>query len=84
MQSRAPPTAEELLERALPDGPEKWAKKLDYLLESSQGLPLFRTYLTKTFCEENLQFWVEIQDLRTIREDQVGHSSFFASFLMSS
>lgn len=65
------PHLDELL---IEDGPEKWALKIEYLLESDIGRTMFADYLRQTFCEENVIFWSEVKELNELPENQVAET----------
>eukprot|EP00042_Codosiga_hollandica_P010274 m.22980 g.22980 ORF g.22980 m.22980 type:complete len:1157 (+) comp34531_c0_seq2:215-3685(+) len=66
-----PPTEEELAERAMEDGPLKWALRIEYLLESDNGRKMFAAYLKQTFCEENMTFYMDVQSLKDLGDKEL-------------
>ncbi len=55
----------------IPDGPAKWAVKLEYLLNSPKGFDVFLAYMTSIHCEENVLFYRDNQALKNSANDQV-------------
>ena len=66
-----PDTHHDKTHDSMPDGPKKWAIKIEFLLESKKGLELFIKYCKSTFCEENIIFWYDVRQFKNGPESDV-------------
>ncbi|XP_041446595.1 regulator of G-protein signaling 21-like [Xenopus laevis] len=49
---------------------------LDKLLASKDGLTAFRAFLKSEFSDENLEFWLACEDLKTSTSDEISSKAF--------
>lgn len=54
----------EMAERKIPGQKESNTDRLKYILDEPALRALFREFLRGNFCEENLAFWLEVQDFK--------------------
>lgn len=48
------------------DDASRWAQSLDSLLSHKYGKAAFYVFLKSEFCEENIEFWTECEEYRTL------------------
>lgn len=59
------------------DSPVRWAGKFQHLLASEQGCKVFSKFLRTIFCDENMMFWRDSQDIRPLQDTEVCAKAVF-------
>jgi len=49
---------------------KRWAESFDVLLQSKQGVQLFRLFLQREFSDENIEFWLACEEFRHLNNSQ--------------
>uniref|UniRef100_A0A0L8G576 RGS domain-containing protein n=1 Tax=Octopus bimaculoides TaxID=37653 RepID=A0A0L8G576_OCTBM len=52
--------------------PKSWGQSFEFLIRSEDGVQLFKQYLKSQFCDENLDFWLAVENFReNLDEDEL-------------
>ncbi|KAL5012658.1 hypothetical protein ScPMuIL_011209 [Solemya velum] len=54
-----------------PEQAQQWSRCFESLLTDKNGLELFRGFLRSEFSEENIEFWIACEDLKTCKANKV-------------
>ncbi|CAI9716591.1 Hypothetical predicted protein [Octopus vulgaris] len=49
--------------------PKSWGQSFEFLIRSEDGVKLFKQYLKSQFCDENLDFWLAVENFRDNVDD---------------
>ncbi|XP_013781250.2 regulator of G-protein signaling 3-like [Limulus polyphemus] len=57
--------------RPSPDEAGKWATSFQELMASKYGSALFRAFLSREFCEENIEFWLACEEFKKTKSNKL-------------
>ncbi|GAB1599332.1 regulator of G-protein signaling 1-like [Argonauta hians] len=49
--------------------PKTWGQSFEFLIRSEDGVGIFKKYLKGQFCDENLDFWLAVENYRNNLDD---------------
>ncbi|XP_037571770.1 regulator of G-protein signaling 2 isoform X2 [Dermacentor silvarum] len=57
--------------RPTPEEAKEWARSFRHLTASKYGLALFHVFLAREYSEENIEFWLACEELKTCRPNKL-------------
>ncbi|XP_077560299.1 regulator of G-protein signaling 2-like [Haemaphysalis longicornis] len=57
--------------RPTPEEAKEWARSFWHLTQSKYGLALFHVFLSREYSEENIEFWLACEELKTCRHNKL-------------
>ncbi|XP_076352014.1 uncharacterized protein LOC143247588 [Tachypleus tridentatus] len=57
--------------RPSPDEARRWATSFQELMASKYGSSLFRVFLSREFCEENIEFWLACEEFKKTKSNKL-------------
>jgi len=61
--------------RPCPEEAAKWSNSFHDLINSKYGQALFKAFLQREFCEENLEFWLAIEDYHKASQSKLSNKA---------